>query len=66
MPSFRDSISIVGSRIVVLSPHPGRVKAVLDTDSAADDALGSDRARALHEEISAMLFAERFEKGAGI
>ncbi|WP_239988774.1 ABC transporter ATP-binding protein [Paramagnetospirillum kuznetsovii] len=57
---------IVGSRIVVLSPHPGQVKAVLDADSAADDALGSDRARALHEEISAMLFAERFEKGGGI
>lgn len=57
---------IVGSRIVVLSPHPGRVRAVLDADFAALDALGEARARALTGEISAMLLAERFENGAGI
>ena len=57
---------IIGSRIVVLSPHPGRVKAVLDADFAADDALGAARAQALHDEISAMLFADRFENGGGI
>jgi NitT/TauT family transport system ATP-binding protein len=57
---------IVGSRIVVLSPHPGRVRAVLDADFAARGELGEERARALTEEISAMLLAERFENGGGI
>ena len=57
-----DEAVIIGSRIVVLSPHPGRVKAVLDADFAADDA----RASALRDDISAMLLAERFENGAGI
>ena len=57
---------IIGSRIVVLSPHPGRVKAVLDADFAADDALGAARAQALQDEISAMLFSDRFENGSGI
>jgi len=57
---------IVGSRIVVLSPHPGRVRAVLDARTAAGDALGEAAARALNEEISAMLFSQRFENGGGI
>jgi len=57
---------LIGSRIVVLSPHPGRVRAVLDADFAADDALGEARARALRDEISTMLLSERFENGGGI
>jgi NitT/TauT family transport system ATP-binding protein len=57
---------ILGSRIVVLSPHPGRVRAVLESRTAAGEALGEPAARALHEEISAMLFSQRFENGGGI
>jgi NitT/TauT family transport system ATP-binding protein len=57
---------ILGSRIVVLSPHPGRVRAVLDADQAMDDALGQSRAQALREEISALLLTDRFENGGGI
>jgi len=57
---------VVGSRIVVLSPHPGRVKAVLDADFARDDAPGQRRARALLDEINAMLLTDRFVDGGGI
>jgi len=56
----------LGSRIVVLSPHPGRVKAVLDADFARDDDPGEGRARALLDEINAMLLSDRFIDGGGI
>ena len=57
---------IVGSRIIVLSPHPGRIQAVLDADFARNDALGEQRARKLQDEIDTMLFANRFVAGGGI
>ncbi len=57
---------IVGSRIVVLSPHPGRVRAVLDARTAAGEALGEAAARTLHDEINALLFDRLFEAGSGI
>lgn len=57
---------IVGSRIVMLSPHPGRVRAVLEARTAAGEALGDAAARNLHEEISALLFDQLFEDGSGI
>jgi NitT/TauT family transport system ATP-binding protein len=56
----------VGSRIVVLSPHPGRVKAVLDADFDGGDPPGKQRLQEMHDEISDMLFAERFADGDGI
>ena len=57
---------IVGSRIIVLSPHPGRIQKVLDADFARNDALGEQRARKLQDEIDTMLFANRFVAGGGI
>jgi NitT/TauT family transport system ATP-binding protein len=57
---------IVGSRIVVLSPHPGRVKATLDTDFARNDPGGEQRAHALLTEINAMLLTDSFADGGGI
>jgi NitT/TauT family transport system ATP-binding protein len=57
---------LVGSRIVVLSPHPGQVKAVLNADFGRASLSAEARSRELHEEISAMLFSERFEEGLGI
>ncbi len=47
---------LVGNRILVLSPHPGRVRAELINDGN----------HALHDHIQGMLFDERFETGAGI
>ncbi len=47
---------LVGNRILVLSPHPGRVRAELINDGD----------QALHNHIQGMLFDERFETGAGI
>ncbi len=57
---------IIGSRIVVLSPHPGRVKAVLDAGFARDGAAGEQKAAALRDQIGDLLFAESFENGGGI
>lgn len=56
----------LGNRIVVLSPHPGRVKAVLSTDFDSGDPPGKQRLQEMHDEISDMLFAERFAHGGGI
>jgi NitT/TauT family transport system ATP-binding protein len=57
---------LVGSRIIVLTPHPGRVKAIIDADNDALGLPGSARFREVQEEINAMLFAERYDQGAGI
>jgi NitT/TauT family transport system ATP-binding protein len=49
----------VGSRILLLSPHPGQVKAELN--SVARAGAGPDEARLLEERIHEMLFAEPVE-----
>ncbi|MDQ2916380.1 MAG: ABC transporter ATP-binding protein [Pseudomonadota bacterium] len=51
----------IGSRILLLSPHPGQVKAELD--SLPLDAVGGDVA-ALEQRIHAMLFADAIEAPA--
>jgi NitT/TauT family transport system ATP-binding protein len=51
---------IVGNRILVLSPHPGQVKAELN--SGGMGAVGSDNFVALQNRIHDMLFAERIEE----
>lgn len=56
----------VGGRIVVLSPHPGRVKAILDVDFDGGELSGKQRLQQVHDEINDMLFAERFTQGGGI
>jgi NitT/TauT family transport system ATP-binding protein len=48
-----------GSRILLLSPHPGQVRA--EIDSVPRDRLGTEDARHLEERIHEMLFAERVE-----
>jgi NitT/TauT family transport system ATP-binding protein len=50
---------IVGSRILVLSPHPGRVKAELNAHEFGIAHQGSERFQALNQRIHDMLFAER-------
>jgi NitT/TauT family transport system ATP-binding protein len=53
---------IVGSRILVLSPHPGRVKAELNAHALGHDHLGGPEFQALHQRIHDMLFADRIEE----
>lgn len=50
---------IVGSRILILSPHPGQVKAELNAHTFTIDDIGSPGFQSLHQEINAMLFADR-------
>ncbi|HEV3087659.1 MAG TPA: ABC transporter ATP-binding protein [Candidatus Elarobacter sp.] len=50
----------VGSRILLLSPHPGQVKAELN--SVPRTGAGPDEARRLEERIHEMLFAEPVEE----
>ncbi|HIJ61899.1 MAG TPA: ABC transporter ATP-binding protein [Rhodospirillaceae bacterium] len=61
-----DEALLVGSRVIVLTPHPGRVRAVIETAAEALGGPGSPRFRAVHEEISGLLLTERFDQGGGI
>jgi len=61
---------ILGSRILVLSPHPGRVKAELNAHQFTHREQGGEAFMALQRRIHDMLFAERLEargvqQGAG-
>ena len=49
----------VGSRILLLSPHPGQVRAELNSDG--DDTLDAGSGQRLSERIHGMLFAETVE-----
>ena len=51
----------IGSRILLLSPHPGQVKAELDSLSPSADGAA---ARALEQRIHSMLFADAVEEAA--
>jgi NitT/TauT family transport system ATP-binding protein len=55
---------IVGSRILVLSPHPGRVKAELNAHQFSHAEQGGAEFMALNQRIHNMLFAERIEEEA--
>ncbi|HEY0219131.1 MAG TPA: ABC transporter ATP-binding protein [Afipia sp.] len=46
---------ILGTRILVLTPHPGQVRAELDTTGLGPDAVATPRFQELHREIEAML-----------
>jgi NitT/TauT family transport system ATP-binding protein len=56
---------IVGSRILVLSPHPGRVKAELNAHEFSHAHQGGAEFMALNQRIHTMLFAERIEEITG-
>ncbi|MFG1465556.1 ABC transporter ATP-binding protein [Xanthobacter sp. DSM 24535] len=49
---------VIGSRILVLSPHPGQVKAELNAHQYGHDHLGGSDFMALAQKINTMLFAE--------
>ena len=50
---------IVGSRILVLSPHPGRVRAELNADQFDHQSQGNEEFQTLQRRIHAMLFSDR-------
>ena len=52
---------LVGSRILVLSPHPGRVKAELNADHLNFTDIGTPAFEKLHRRIHDLLFADRIE-----
>jgi NitT/TauT family transport system ATP-binding protein len=52
---------IVGSRILVLSPHPGQVKAELNAHAFDHAAQGGSEFQMLQQRLHTMLFAERIE-----
>lgn len=52
---------VVGSRILVLSPHPGQVKAELNCDAYDHVAVGGPEFQATANRIHTMLFADHVE-----
>ena len=50
---------LVGSRILVLSPHPGRVRAELDASQLGSDEVDSAAFGALSKRIHGLLFDQR-------
>jgi NitT/TauT family transport system ATP-binding protein len=55
---------LVGSRILVLSPHPGQVKAELNANQHSHANQGTPEFIALQKRIHDMLFADRVEEPA--
>ena len=52
---------LVGSRILVLSPHPGRVKAELNAHNLGFSSIGTPEFEALHRRIHDLLFTDKIE-----
>src|SRR6187431_587373 len=52
---------LIGSRIFVLSPHPGRVKAELNADHLSFGDIGTPAFEKVHRRIHDLLFADRIE-----
>lgn len=50
---------IIGSRILILSPHPGQVKAELNAHQMGHSDVGDKEFAQLQEKIHAMIFADR-------
>jgi NitT/TauT family transport system ATP-binding protein len=55
-----DEAILIGSRIVVLSPHPGRVRAELNCGRFGFDSQGTPEFAALRRRIQTMLFGAAF------
>ncbi|MGE3700742.1 MAG: ABC transporter ATP-binding protein [Hyphomicrobiaceae bacterium] len=52
---------IIGTRILVLSAHPGQVRAEIDTSDLSFDDIGSQRFADIHKQIESMLFGSSEE-----
>jgi NitT/TauT family transport system ATP-binding protein len=55
---------VVGNRILLLSPHPGRVRAELNSHQFGLDSAGSPEFQAANMRIHRLLFGERDDEGA--
>jgi NitT/TauT family transport system ATP-binding protein len=53
---------IIGNRILLLSPHPGQVRAELNSHKYAHGDQGAEDFAALQQKIEKMLFSERVEE----
>ena len=53
---------VIGSRILVLTPHPGRVKAELNSDHFSHDDRNGAAFHSLQTKIHDLLFADGIEK----
>lgn len=56
---------IVGSRIVVLSPHPGRIRAEINCNQFDYSSQGGESFLALHQRIHNLLFGEEASRTGG-
>jgi NitT/TauT family transport system ATP-binding protein len=52
---------LVGSRILLMSPHPGRVKAELDVEHLGFGDIGTSNFETVHRRVHGELFADRIE-----
>jgi NitT/TauT family transport system ATP-binding protein len=52
---------LIGNRILVMSPHPGRVKAELNAGHIGFSDLGTPAFEALHRRIHGLLFTDKIE-----
>ncbi len=52
---------LVGSRILLMSPHPGQVKAEIDVEALGFADMGTPAFEAVHRRVHGMLFADRVE-----
>jgi len=50
---------IIGSRILIMSPHPGQVKAELNAHDHTHDDVGGEKFAALQNRIHGMIFADQ-------
>ncbi|HEX2217097.1 MAG TPA: ABC transporter ATP-binding protein [Xanthobacteraceae bacterium] len=55
---------LIGNRILLMSPHPGQVKAEIDVGHLGFDALGTPAFEAVHRRVHGLLFADQVEERA--
>jgi NitT/TauT family transport system ATP-binding protein len=52
---------LIGNRILVMSPHPGQVKAELDAEELGFSSIGTPAFEAVQRRVHGLLFADRIE-----
>jgi NitT/TauT family transport system ATP-binding protein len=52
---------LVGSRILLMSPHPGQVKAEMDVEHLTFTEMGTPEFEQVHKRVHGLLFADRVE-----
>jgi NitT/TauT family transport system ATP-binding protein len=55
---------LIGNRILVMSPHPGQVKAELDVEDLSFAEMGTGKFEAVQKRVHELLFADRVEESA--